>query len=84
MLLFHFQALLLLLKPTGVVALVSNALAAIKLQDPPGNVVQEVSIMRHGNDGSLKALQMLLKPRDAFRIQVVGWFVKQQNVGLGE
>ena len=40
--------------------------------------------MRHGNDGSLKALQMLLKPRDTFRIQVVGWFVKQQNVGLGE
>src|SRR5690606_6613450 len=33
---FLFQALLLLAKPRGVIALIGNALAAIELEDPAG------------------------------------------------
>ena len=38
--------------------------------------------MGHQNDGALIVFQMTFKPRNRFRIQVVGRFVKQQNIRL--
>src|SRR5437588_11726165 len=47
---FLRQALLLLYEPRRVVALVGNALAAIKLENPPRHVVEEVTVMGDDQD----------------------------------
>src|SRR6185437_16096014 len=46
------EALLLLLEPAGVVALIGNAAAAIELEDPARHLVEEVAVMGHGDDGA--------------------------------
>ena len=56
------QPLLLLLQPRRVVALPRNALAAVELEDPAGDVVEEVAIVRDGDDRAGVLLQMLLEP----------------------
>src|SRR5262249_30521769 len=43
LLLLELEALLLLLEPRGVVALVRDAAAAVELEDPAGDVVEEVA-----------------------------------------
>ena len=47
------QARLLLLEPGRVVALVGDAAAAVELEDPAGDVVEEVAIVGDGDDGAL-------------------------------
>ena len=49
-LLFLLQAVRLLLEPAGVVAFVGNAVAAIELENPAGDVVEEVAIVRDRDD----------------------------------
>ncbi len=51
-LLFLLQPGLLLLQPGGVVALPGDALAAVELQDPAGDVVEEVAVVGDGDDGA--------------------------------
>ena len=46
------QARALLLEPRRVVALVRNAVAAVELENPAGDVVEEVAIVRDGDDGA--------------------------------
>src|SRR6476646_9033824 len=60
------EARFLLLKPRGVVALVRNAVAAIELEDPAGDVVEEVAVVSDGDDGPLEVVQIPLEPGDAF------------------
>ncbi len=38
--------------------------------------------MRHGDDGPLVLLQVLLEPADALGVEVVGGLVKEKNIGL--
>ena len=78
------QALLLLLQPAGVVALVRDAAAAIELEDPAGHVVQEVAIVGDRHDGALVVAQVLLEPRHRLGVEVVGRLVEQQQVGLAQ
>ncbi len=51
-LLFLRETLLLLLEPRGVVALPRDAVAAIELENPAGDVVEEVAIVRDRDDGA--------------------------------
>ena len=81
-LLFLLQPRLLLLQPRRIVALPGDAHAAIEFQNPAGDVVQEVAIVRHGDHGPGILLQMLLQPAPPFGIEVVRRFVEQQNIRL--
>ena len=65
-----------------VVALVGVALAAVDLEDPLGDVVEEVPVMGDGDDGAGVLLQVLLQPLHALGVEVVGGLVEQQQVGL--
>ena len=76
------QTLALLLQPGGVVAFVRVAAAALDLQDPAGDVVQEVTVMGDQHDRAGIIVQCSLQPSDAFGVQVVGRLVEQQQVGL--
>ena len=84
LLLLGSEALLLLLEPGTVVALPRNAVAAIEFQDPFGGVVQEVAIVRDRDHGTREARQELLEPFHALGVEVVGRFVEQQHVRLGQ
>ena len=68
----------------GVVALVGEGAAAVELEDPLGDVVQEVPVVGDRDDGTRVLLQVLLEPEDGLGVQVVGGLVEQQQVGLLE
>ena len=82
--LLDLEALGLLLQPARVVALVGHALAAIELQRPFGDVVEEVAVVRHQHDAAGILLEIALEPGHRLCIQMVGRLVEQQDVGLGE
>src|SRR5262249_25716075 len=75
---------LLLVEPRRVVALERDAAAAIELEDPPGDVVEEVAVVRDGHDRALVLGEEALEPRDGLRVQVVRRLVEQQEVGRAE
>ncbi len=81
---FLGQARLLLLEPARVVALVGDAPAAVELEDPAGDVVQEVAVVGDRDDRALVLGQVLLEPRDRLRVEVVGGLVEQQQVGRAQ
>ena len=73
---------LLLLEPRRVVAFAGNAAAVVEFQNPLGRVVEEVAIVRHGDDRACVLVEMPLQPGDALGIEMVRRFVEQQQVGL--
>ena len=81
-LLFLLHALRLLLEPRGVVALPGNAFASVEFENPACHVVEEVAVVRHGDDRAFVLCQVLFEPVNAFGIQMVGRLVEQQHVGL--
>ncbi|MGY3651612.1 hypothetical protein ACVWW2_006903 [Bradyrhizobium sp. LM4.3] len=78
------EPLLLLLQPGRVIALVGDALAAIELEDPTRDVVEEVAIMGDDQDRAGIVAQMPFQPRHGFCVEMVGRFVEQQEFGLVE
>ncbi|MPL74131.1 hypothetical protein SDC9_19941 [bioreactor metagenome] len=78
---FLFEPLRLLLEPGGVVALVGDAAAALELENPRGDVVEEVAVVGDDQDRALVLDQVLLQPGDGFGVEVVGRFVEEQHVG---
>ncbi len=78
------QPRLLLLEPGRVVALERDAAAAVELEDPAGDVVEEVAVVGHGHHGARVLVQVALEPAHRIRVEVVGGLVEQQQVGLGE
>src|ERR1700722_7944194 len=47
---FLRKPFLFLLEPAGVIALIGNALAAIELEDPARDVIEEIAVMGDGDD----------------------------------
>ena len=84
LLLLQREAALLLLQPGGVIALERDAAPAVQLQDPAGDIVEEVAVMGDGHHRALIPLQEALQPGDALGVQMVGRLVQQQQVRPGE
>ena len=80
-LLLHRQALLLLLQPGRVVALVGDSARAVELEDPAGDVVEEVAIVGDGDDRALVLGEVALEPVDGLGVEMVRRLVEQQQVG---
>ena len=72
---------LLLLEPAGVVALVRDPLAAVELEDPAGDVVEEVAVVGDGDDGARVVGEEALEPGDRLGVEVVRRLVEEQQVG---
>ena len=66
----------------AVVALEGDAPAVVELEDPPGDVVEEVAVVGDGHDRAVVVLQEALEPRHRLGVEVVGGLVEQQQVGL--
>ena len=75
------QPLLLLLEPGRVVAFPGKGACAVQLENPAGDVVEEVAIVRDGDDRSLVLVQEVLEPGDRLGVEMVGRLVEQQQVG---
>ena len=75
---------LLLLEPRRVVALERQPLAAVELEDPAGDVVEEVAIVGDRHHGALVVLEEALQPGDRLGVEVVRRLVEEQQVGGGE
>jgi hypothetical protein len=84
LLLLDREPRLLLLQPRRVVALERDALAAVELEDPAGDVVEEVAVVRDRDDGALVLGQEALEPRDRLGVEVVGRLVEEQQVRSGQ
>ena len=54
--------------------------AAIELEDPAGDVVEEVAIVRDGDDGARVLLQEPLEPGDRLGVEMVGRLVEQEQI----
>ena len=81
---FLLQPLLLLPEPGGVIALVGNAAAVVELEDPAGDVVEEVAVVGDDQDRARIIAQMALQPIHALGVEMVGRLVEQQQLGLIE
>ena len=55
---------------------------AVELQNPLGDVVEEVAIVRDGDDRAVIFGQVPLEPVDGFGVEMVRRLVEQQQVGL--
>ena len=84
LLLLERQPGLLLLEPGGVVPFPGDALAAVELEDPLGDVVEEVAVVGDEHDGAGVFLQVPFEPGDALGVEVVGRLVQEQEVGAFE
>src|SRR5438552_1803992 len=74
----------LLLEPRAVVALIRDAEPAVQLENPAGDVVEEVAIVGDRDDAPRILGQMALEPGDRLGVEMIGRFVEQQEVGLRE
>ena len=75
---------LLLLEPTGVVALVRDPAAAVELEDPAGDVVEEVPVVSDGDDGARVLGEEPLEPGDRLGVEMVRRLVQEQQVRRGQ
>ncbi len=55
---------------------------AVELEDPAGDVVEEVAIVGDGDDGARILLEEALEPGHRLGVEMVGRLVEQQHVGL--
>jgi hypothetical protein len=81
---FLLEALGLGFEVLGVVAFVRDAAATVELEDPAGDIVEEVAIVGDDHHRARIGAQMLFQPRGGFGIEMVGRFVEQQQVGLAQ
>src|SRR5207249_4828005 len=61
-----------------------NAAPAVELEDPAGDIVEEVPVVGDGDYAPLELGEMSLQPGDALRVEVVRRLVEQEQVGLFE
>ena len=75
------ESVLLLFEPRRIVAFPGDAAAAIELENPAGDVVEEVAIVGDGDDRARIVLEKPLQPRDRFGVEMVRRLVEQQQIG---
>ncbi len=56
----------------------------VELEDPAGDVVEEVAVVGDDQDGAGIIAQMAFQPVHALGVEMVGRLVEQQQVGLIE
>ena len=84
LLLLHGQTSLFLLEPGRVVPLEGNAAAAVELEDPAGDIVEEIAVVGDRDHGAFVVSEETLEPVNRLRVEVVGRLVQEEQVGRGE
>jgi len=86
---FGLEPLGLTLLPLRKVARKAEQASAIEFDDAGGDSVEEAAIVGDDDGGALPGAQHVFQPGDAFKVQMVGGFVEQQQIwfvdqGAGE
>ncbi len=81
---FLFEALLLLTEPGRIIALVGNAAAAIELENPARDIVEEVAVVGDDEDRARIIAQMAFEPGHRLGIEMVGRLVEEEELRLFE
>ncbi len=71
-------------EPFFVVAFPGVGAALVELEDPGGDVVEEVAVVGYDNEGAGEAFEVFFEPGDGFGVEVVGGFVEEEYVGVGD
>jgi hypothetical protein len=79
---FLGQSLAFLFQPGRIVSFPGNAVAAVEFQDPLGDVVEKITVVRHRDHGARILFEKMFEPGHRLGIQVVGGLVQEQHVGL--
>ena len=67
-----------------VAAVVGDDGLVVDVGDVGADVVEEVPVVRDGDDGAVVAVEEVLEPVDGFEVEVVGGLVEQQRLGVAE
>ena len=67
-----------------VAAVVGDDGLVIDVGDVGADVVEEVAVVRDGDDGAVVADEEVLKPVDGFEIEIVGGLVEEQGLRVAE
>jgi hypothetical protein len=73
-----------LFEPGRVIALPGDAIATVKLENPTGDVIEEVAVVGDRDDGALVIAQMMFEPRHRLGVEVVGRLVEEEDIWFGE
>ena len=65
-----------------IVARPSEQLAAIQFDDPVGQAPEERPVVRDEEQADGMPEQKILQPKDRTEVQVVGWFIEQEQIRL--
>src|SRR5262249_57252973 len=66
------EPLLLLPEPGRIIALVGDATAAIKLEDPAGHIIEKIAVVGDDQDRAGIIAQMAFEPADGLGVEMVG------------
>ena len=55
-------------------------MTTIEFENPSGDIVEKVTVVRDGDDRTFVLLDMLFEPGNRFGIEMIGRFIEQQNV----
>ena len=58
--------------------------AAVEMRDRLDRAVEQAAVMRHHQRGTGEAGEPALQPQGRLQVEVVGWFIQQQQIGVGE
>ena len=78
---FLLEALFLHREEGRVIAFVGDTLAAVELENPARHVVEEVAVVGDEDDAAFVFAQRVFKPGNRLRVEMVGGFVEQQDIG---
>jgi len=66
------------------VTAIPNKFRVRDLDDAPDKLIQEFAIVRDHDDCAGIILQIFLEPLERFKVEMVGRFVEQEDIGLFE
>ena len=81
---FLGEALLLLLQPGGIIALVGDAAAAIEFENPARDIVEKIAVVGDDQDRAGISAKVALQPVDRFRVEMICRLVEEQKLRLFE
>src|SRR5690606_25052448 len=82
LLLLCFQVFSLAFLPLAEVTGETEQLAAIQLDNPRCHHIQETAVVGNDDRAATEIQQQLFQPKNAVKVQVVGGFVQQEQVGF--
>jgi hypothetical protein len=67
----------------GVAVAVAVQSTVPDLDDVPGETVEEGTVVADDDQGTAVSVELTLQPVHGLIVQVIGWFVEQQQIGAG-